>query len=350
MAAVRRATSDDLGAVLVRRGMITGEQLLTAQHEEHRRGIPLSVYVIEMGYISEPQLATCISEAFGIPNVGSRALEEIPRDAIAHVPKELAERHRIIPLRLDGNALDICLADPRHVEQMEELARTIGRTLRICVVTETALNDALEKHYGIRPEVRMFREDRAPPPSERVRKDIDRTGVFRAPPSILLTPPHGADALKLLAGADTANDVLRAAVTYFSGVFPFVVALGIDKGRALAIMVANRDGRHPLRPPIEVPLPQGSMLRAALERPQVIYRPTVSDGSLVDICRALRIPMNDLTSIPAFDAGRPVFVIMGQGLDEQQVKARFADLKSFLGKVGKALRAVALRAEIRDGV
>src|SRR4051794_3633203 len=149
MASQRRATSDDLGAVLVRRGMITGEQLLTAQSEERRRGVPLSVYVIEMGYISEQQLATCISEAFGIPNVGSRALEEIPREAIAMVPKELAERHRVVPLRIDGNAVDICLADPRHVEEMEELARTIGRTLRLCVVTETALNDALEKYFGI---------------------------------------------------------------------------------------------------------------------------------------------------------------------------------------------------------
>src|SRR5262249_31405548 len=158
---------------------------------------------------------------------------------IAHVPKELAERHRVVPLRLDGTALDICLADPRHIDEMEELARTIGRTLRICVVTETALNDALEKYYGIRPEVRMFREDRAPPPSEHPRnKDIDRTGVFRAPPSLLLTPPHGSDSVKLLAGADSAADVLRAAVTFFSGIFPVVVAMGIDKGRALAIMVS----------------------------------------------------------------------------------------------------------------
>jgi hypothetical protein len=348
-----RNTSDEMGALLVRRGLLTGEQLLTAVHEEQRRGIPFTVYVTEMGYVSEQQLATCISEQYGLPLVGSRSLEEIPRDVLAYLPRELAERYRVVPLRLDGNEVQVCLADPRHLDELDDVGRTIGRAVRGCVVTETALNDALDKHYGIRPETRLFREGKAPPPSdhsmERVKKEIERTGVFKAPPSVVFASSGSANAIQLLASADSANDVLRAAAIFFGGLFPQVVALGIHKGRALALMVSGAQGQQALKPPIELTLAEGSLIRSVLERPQVIYRPNISDTSLISLCQAVRMPPTDLTALPAFDLGRPAFVVIGQGLDERQVKERFADIKSFLGKISKALRAVALRAEIKQG-
>jgi hypothetical protein len=67
------------------------------------------------------------------------------------------------------------------------------------------------------------------------------------------------------------------------------------------------------------------------------------------LLQSARVANSDLTAIPVFDSGRPVFVILAQGLDERQVKERFTEIKAFLSKVAKALRAVALRAEIRQG-
>jgi hypothetical protein len=353
VARLGKSASDELGSLLVRRGAITADQLMAALHVEQRRGIPFTVYVTEMGYVSEQQLASHIGEQFGLPLVGQHVVEDISRDALAYLPRDLAERYRVVPLQVDGLEVQVALADPRRLEDLPELGRAIGRTIKACVVTETALNDALDKHYGIRPEMRLFRQDRAPPASDhsmqRVQKEIERTGVFKAPPSVVFSTPSGADAVQLLAAADSANDVLRAAVIYFGTIFPHVVALGIHKGAALALMVGNRQGQKALRPPIELPLTDGSMLRSALDRPQVIYRPAITDEALVSLCESLHIPMNDLTSMPAFDLGRPAFVVIGQGLDELQVKERFNDIKSFLGKVSKALRSVVLRAEIRQG-
>ena len=345
------STSDQLGALLVRRGAMTGEQLLGSLQEEQRRGIPFTIYIAEMGYVSETQIAATVAELCDLPLLGAGAFDDIPREALDFVSRELAERHRVVPLRVQGSELHLGLSDPQRLETLDDLARMVGLTLRPGVVTETALNDALERHYGIRLETRLFREGKAPPPSDfamrRVQQDIDRTGVFRIPPSLAEPSPVRGDAIEMLACADTANDVLRASLTYFATVFPKVVVLGIHKGRALALMVSDSAGPRSLEPPFEVPLSGGSAMRSVLDRPQAIYRPVVNDPALISLCRAVDMPITQITSIPAFDSGRPAFVVVGHGLDEKQVKHHYPAIKSFLGKVSKAIRAVVLRGEIR---
>jgi hypothetical protein len=126
-----------------------------------------------------------------------------------------------------------------------------------------------------------------------------------------------------------------------------VVALGIHKGRALALMVSDREGFRPLQPPIELPLSDGSAMRSVLDRPQAVYRPVVTDPALISLCKSVDMPTTQVTSIPAFDSGRPAFVMVAHGLDEKQVKHFYPEIKAFLGKVSKAIRAVVLRAEIR---
>jgi hypothetical protein len=342
--------SDELGGLLVRRGLLTAEQCMTALAEERARGVRLATYVVEMGYVGEVQMAACIAEHLGLEVVSGHALEEVGRDALAYVPRELAEQYRMLPLSLQGNELHVCFADPQRFESLGDLGRLVGRTLRPFVATETALNDALERHYGIRPEVRLFREGAAPPASDHARKrarvEIERTGVFRAPPSLLEPKSTRPDPVELLAGAGTVNEVLRASMAYFVEIFASVIALGIHKGRAVTLVAGDRQELRPLAHPPELPLPDGCLLRAVLDRPHLAYRPTLSDTSLAGLCRSLGVPLTNITVVPAFDYGRPAFVLVGQGLDEKQVKQRFPEMKAFLAKVSQALRVVSLRAAI----
>jgi hypothetical protein len=61
------------------------------------------------------------------------------------------------------------------------------------------------------------------------------------------------------------------------------------------------------------------------------------------------VPANDVALIPVFDdQGRPVFMVVAQGRTEAQIQGVFESIKSFLGKVAKALRIVALKLELRS--
>jgi hypothetical protein len=178
-----------------------------------------------------------------------------------------------------------------------------------------------------------------------VSQEIERTGLFHTPPSVRGRTSLRADPVQALVEAATADEVLRAAVGYFARVFEEVVALGIHKGQALAVMVGNQRGLRTLPERAEVSLADGTLIRSVLDRPQVAYRRT-ADASLAGLCRGVGISASHLTLVPAFDYGRPAFIIVGQGLEENQLKDRFGQIKVFVEKISKALRIVALRAEI----
>jgi hypothetical protein len=179
-----------------------------------------------------------------------------------------------------------------------------------------------------------------------ISQEIERTGLFQAPPELRdrSTP---TDPIEVLATATSADEVLRASVRYFAGLFDEVVALGIHKGRAIALLAGNHRGLRAPRP-VELALGDGTLVRSVLDRPQVAYRRS-ADAALGTVCRAVGMPTNHLTLVPAFDYGRPAFVVVGQGLEEWDLKARFGQIKQFLAKVSKSLRIVALRGEIVVG-
>jgi hypothetical protein len=126
-----------------------------------------------------------------------------------------------------------------------------------------------------------------------------------------------------------------------------VALLGFHKGRAQVLMAGSRLGTRHLSSPVEVVVQQDSLIWAVATRPQVCFRSAVTDPLLCDVLRATDIPSNDVALVPVFDQGRPVLVVLGQGRTEAQIQGAFESIKSFLAKVAKALRIVALKIELR---
>jgi hypothetical protein len=337
--------SHELARLLVSSGLVTAEQLNAALAAGPRRGMPLSSYLVQMGLVGEEKLAACISQSFGVPLLDASGLDEVARDALARVPREVVQRHRLLPLKVKGNEIQVCLCDPEHLEELEDIERAVGHILRPCVVTETALADALEEHYGIRPDVRLF-SGKAPPPShhrlERARQEIERTGVFQAFKAPA-APDAGApdDPDQLLASGTTSNEVLRGALLYFARIFTEVAVLGIGKGKALVLMFGNRDTFRAPPQAMGITLPEGSLVRAVLDRPHVAHYPAVTDGTIARLCRKLELPLAHLTLVPVFTHNRPAFVVIGHGLAEAQLKERFAEIREFVTRTSEALGRVA---------
>jgi hypothetical protein len=139
------------------------------------------------------------------------------------------------------------------------------------------------------------------------------------------------------------------AFRFFAEMFPEVAILGFHKGRVQVLLVGSRAGVRPLSIAVEAPLQEDSLIWSVLTRPQMCYRTNVTDRTLADLCRASGLIAADIALIPAFDSGRPIFLVLGQGRSEAQVHASFETTKDFLTKIGKALKIVALKNELRTG-
>lgn len=79
---------------------------------------------------------------------------EVPTDEInpmiiRMLPEDLVRRHRVIPLKIDENHLEVALVNPDDVEVIDEIKLITGLDVRPVVMGESQIVSAIEKYYGI---------------------------------------------------------------------------------------------------------------------------------------------------------------------------------------------------------
>lgn len=145
-----------LGEMLIKGGLLSSATLDDALKSQVIFGGRLGTNLIEMGCIGEEELARILSEKLRVPYADPRKLMEVPPAVIALISAELAEKHKLVPLRLDGRRLTIAMADPSDLPALDEIAFLTGYVIQPMVTPEIRLLAALEKYYGIRRELRFI--------------------------------------------------------------------------------------------------------------------------------------------------------------------------------------------------
>ena len=141
-----RSASAGLGEVLLREEVVSLAQLDDARKEIERHGGKLGNTLAKLGYVSEQQLVSFLSKQYGVPAV---ALEDIavPEDVIKMVPKEVAERHGIIPVEKQGSSLIVAVSDPSNIYAMDDIKFLTGYNVEMVVAAESSIREALEDYY-----------------------------------------------------------------------------------------------------------------------------------------------------------------------------------------------------------
>lgn len=151
-----------LGDLLVQNAVITPAQLIEALAAQKTYGGRLGTNLIELGYVSEQALSKFLAVQLKLPSAGATELDDIPSAALNAVPRELAEKYRIVPVALSGRRLSVAMTDPTDLRAVDEVAFRTGYTIQPMVAPDVLLAYALEKHYGVRRESRYIRLSGAP--------------------------------------------------------------------------------------------------------------------------------------------------------------------------------------------
>jgi type IV pilus assembly protein PilB len=141
-----------LGELLLRDQIISPEQLQRAQEESKKSGERLGNTLIKVGAIQEDDLTQFLSKQYGVPAI-NLAEFDIDRDVIALVPKEVVERHRVIPVNRAGSSLIIAIADPSNILAIDDLKFVTGYNIEVVVASEVSITQAIEKYYERRKEL-----------------------------------------------------------------------------------------------------------------------------------------------------------------------------------------------------
>src|SRR6185295_6241559 len=143
-----------LGELLLRDQMISPEQLQRAQEDSKKSGGRLGNSLVKLGAIQEEDLTQFLSRQYGVPAI-NLAEFDIEPEVVALVPKDVAVRHKVVPVNRAGNSLIVAMADPSNVLAIDDLKFVTGYNIEVVVASDVGVNQALTRYYEKSSEAQL---------------------------------------------------------------------------------------------------------------------------------------------------------------------------------------------------
>jgi type IV pilus assembly protein PilB len=136
-----------LGELLVAAGVLSVPQV---EEAIHRRlpGERFGQVLLRVGFASEDEIADAVAAQLRLPRIDVTYERPAP-EVLDRVPARLAERHDVLPLRLEEDgSLVLATADPSDVVALDDVRMAAGvRAIRPVVATGAALSVARRRAY-----------------------------------------------------------------------------------------------------------------------------------------------------------------------------------------------------------
>lgn len=112
-----------LGDMLLEAGLITEEQLGEALKYQAQEKERLGTTLVKHNYITEKQLIDTLRIQLGIEYIDLSKVDITP-EMSRYVPKNLAKKMNVVPVRVSRDQLFLAMADPLNFMAIEEAKRT----------------------------------------------------------------------------------------------------------------------------------------------------------------------------------------------------------------------------------
>ncbi|MCF0145401.1 MAG: Flp pilus assembly complex ATPase component TadA, partial [Eubacterium sp.] len=149
-----------LGDMLISLGVITEEQLLQAldlQKEQKKR---LGEVLVDNGIVTEGQLIETLRLQLGVDYIDLTKTDIDPAMA-KFVPRNIARKNMIVPVRVVKNSLFLAMADPLNFIAIEEARDTSKKKIIPMIASREAINHAISTLYGNEGAAEAMAEMRA---------------------------------------------------------------------------------------------------------------------------------------------------------------------------------------------
>ncbi|MEM4658847.1 MAG: hypothetical protein QXX77_10555 [Candidatus Methanosuratincola sp.] len=154
-------TRKPLGRMFVEAGLISSEQLKHALNQHAYYGEKIGQTLLRLGYITEQDLLRFLGRQHGTPALDLYR-QVIDERAVDLVPKEIAERYRLIPIGYKTIAgekrLVLGMANPNDRGAIEHVGRITGCSVFPVFVREEHLKWIINHYYkakGLRLTVEL---------------------------------------------------------------------------------------------------------------------------------------------------------------------------------------------------
>lgn len=136
-----------LGDVLTTVGLLTEEQLNEALVLQKEKKDRLGKVLLDNGYITEPQLIEALRMQLGIDYIDLSDMK-IPAEMASLIPKNIARKHGVVPVRLVKDTVYLAMKDPLNFMAVEECRAASKKKIVPMIASERGVEHAISALYG----------------------------------------------------------------------------------------------------------------------------------------------------------------------------------------------------------
>jgi len=135
-----------LGQILLKRGMITKEQLQGALEYQKKEGGVIGETLIKLGYVTERDIVVALIVQCGLPYIAVNKYD-IDKRVIELIPAKVARQFHIMPLDKVGDVLSVVMANPLDAAMINEIEHLTGCKVATFIATKTEIDEAINRWY-----------------------------------------------------------------------------------------------------------------------------------------------------------------------------------------------------------
>jgi type IV pilus assembly protein PilB len=156
---------DPIGSVLLTRGVITEDQLSQAIEIQRESRGRLGRILVEMGAVSERELARAVAQQWGLP-FAELSDDSANPEMARLIPAALAQRHGVIAIERTPDRVVVAMADPANVVAIDDVRLLTGLEVDIIIASADDITRAQSRLQGIDAEMEALLKGAPAPESE----------------------------------------------------------------------------------------------------------------------------------------------------------------------------------------
>ena len=135
-----------IGDILIEKGLITEAQLQKGLKISKDQNTRLGKALIDLGYITEPELLSTLSKQFGIPMMPPGELVVDPT-LLHFITPQIAKEFSIVPVSQKGDAILFATFDPMNTAIVGRLETQLGKRIIFNLATNDQVMSAIRRNY-----------------------------------------------------------------------------------------------------------------------------------------------------------------------------------------------------------
>lgn len=137
-----------IGEKLLSLGLISPDQLQIVLTEQKNTKKLFGAILVEMGFITESALGEVLAESSGTQKFDPKSAV-LDSAVVRRLPKEIAVRHKVLPVSYEHDVLKLAMADVYNVLAIDQVRRHVPRNAKIIPIycTESEILELIDQYY-----------------------------------------------------------------------------------------------------------------------------------------------------------------------------------------------------------